>query len=241
VILILYIDVDFSPFQRYDLDEEGWDLFALALGRFVAFFLIWTNAIGDLQNAINLILCTKGCDRVLGTFQLLVVMAYPFAFVCAIVDSEDFKGALTATGILAMFLKLDETLSSILDLGLLKREIGELVHTINNPLASGVRETIMNFAIMTYTCGTFFYVWIVALGLYPVDIILWFGFTIFFFRAFYNDMKDAKSVFERIDLMDHVRSALNIDGRDSTNNGVDRSMGDDDVQKDLGEFKRSNL
>jgi len=211
VILVLYLEEDFSAFERDELVGEGWDLFSLALGRFVSYFLIWTNTIADLQNAVNLIFCTEGSDRLLGGCQLVVVLTYPFAWVCAIQSSATFKDALTATGILAMFLRLDETISSILDLGLLKREIGELVHTIENPLAPGVRETIMNIALMTYTCVTFFYVWVVALDLYPVAIVLWFGFTVFFFRAFYLDMKDSKKVLEKLELVEYVKSALHID------------------------------
>merc|ERR1719193_2246140 len=107
--------------------------------------------------------CTVGFDRFLGVFQLIVVVMYPFAWVCAIQSTITFKEALTATGILVIFLKLDETVSGILDLGILKREIGELVHTIDNPLLPGYRETIMNMTLMVYTCLSFFYVWVVAL------------------------------------------------------------------------------
>jgi len=193
IIIGLYMENDFRPFDTDPLDGDGWEKFSLALGRFVSYFLIWTSSIADLQNAINLLFCTTGSDRILGIFQLIVVVLYPFAWVCAIQDSSTFKEALTATGILAMFLKLDETVSSILDLGLLKREIGQLVHTIENPLPPGYRETIMNIALMLYTLLSFFYVWIVALACYWAAIILWIGFTIFFFRAFYLDMKSAKS------------------------------------------------
>jgi len=198
IILILYIEEDFRPFDRDPLDEEGWDLFSLALGRFVSYFLIWTNTVADLQNAINLAFCTCGCDRLLGVFQLIVVISYPFAWVCAIQSSSTFKEALTATGILAMFLKLDETVSSVLELGLLKREIGDIVHTINNPLPPGFREAIMNISLMVYTCGSFFYVWYVSLDLYPLAIILFIGFNVFFFRAFYLDMQDARELIEEV-------------------------------------------
>jgi len=194
IIIGLYMENDFRPFDKDPLDGDGWEMFSLALGRFVSYFLIWTSSIADLQNAINLMFCTTGWDRLLGIFQLIVVLLYPFAYVCAIQASTDFKGALTSTGILAMFLKLDETVSSILDLGLLKREIGQLVHTIENPLPPGYRETIMNISLMLYTCLSFFYVWIVALDLYIVAIVLWIGFTVFFFRAFYLDMKEAKAL-----------------------------------------------
>jgi len=194
IIIGLYMEGDLRPFDREPLCCDWWEMFSLALGRFVSYFLIWTNTIADLQNAINLIFCTTGTDRILGGFQLIVVLLYPFAWVCAIQASTSFKEALTATGILAMFLKLDETVSSILDLGLLKREIGQLVHTIENPLPAGYRETIMNISLMTYTCLSFVYVWIVALDCYYIAIILWIGFTVFFFRAFYLDMKAAKSM-----------------------------------------------
>jgi len=197
IIIGLYMESDFRPFDIEPLEgDDDWETFSLALGRFVSYFLIWTSSIADLQNAINLMFCTMGYDRLLGMFQLIVVMLYPFAWVCAIQASSTFKEALTATGILAMFLKLDETVSSILDLGLLKREIGQLVHTIENPLPPGYRETIMNISLMLYTCLGFFYVWIVALDLYFVAIILWIGFTLFFFRAFYLDMKEAKTLRE---------------------------------------------
>jgi len=197
IIIGLYMENDFRPFDIDPLEGDGWEMFSLALGRFVSYFLIWTNTIADLQNAINLMFCTTGTDRILGAFQLIVVLLYPFAWVCAIQSSSTFKEALTATGILAMFLKLDETVSSILDLGLLKREIGALVHTIENPLPPGYRETIMNVTLMLYTCLGFFYVWVVALDCYFIAIILWFGFTVFFFRAFYLDMKEAKG-FQKI-------------------------------------------
>jgi len=192
VIIVLYMENDFRPFTVEPLEGNGWEQFTLALGRFVSYFLIWTNAIADLQNAINLMFCTKGSDRILGAFQLIVVLMYPLAWVCAIQVSTDFKEALTATGILAMFLKLDETVSSILELGLLKREIGELVHTIQNPLPPGYRETIMNISQLLYTCITFIYVWVVTLDCYFLAIFLWAGFTLSFFRAFYIDMKAAK-------------------------------------------------
>merc|ERR550534_380331 len=194
IIIGLYMENDFRPFDIDPLEGDGWEMFSLALGRFVSYFLIWTSTIADLQNAINLIFCTMGTDRILGGFQLIVVILYPFAFVCAIQSSSTFKEALTSTGILAMFLKLDETVSSILDLGLLKREIGQLVHTIENPLPPGIRETIMNIALMTYTILSFFYIWVVALDCYFIAIILWVGFTVFFFRAFYLDMKEAKAM-----------------------------------------------
>jgi len=192
VILILYMEQDFKPFDNDPLTGDAWEQFTLALGRFVSYFLIWSNAIADLQNAINLTFCTFGTDRILGMLQLLVVLIYPFAWVCAIHSSETFKQALTSTGILAMFLRLDETLSSVLDLGLLKREIGELVHTIENPLPAGYRETLMNITLMLYTCLSFVYIWAVTLSFYPVAVILWIGFTIFFFKAFYSDMIEAK-------------------------------------------------
>jgi len=198
IILILYTVEDFRPFERDILDEEGWDLFSLALGRFVSYFLIWTITVADLQNAINLSFCTSGYDRMLGVFQLIVVLSYPFAWVCAIQSSSTFMEALTATGILAMFLKLDETVSSVLELGLLKREIGDIVHTINNPLPPGVREAIMNISLIVYTCGTFLYIWYVSLDFYPVAIILFIGFNVFFFRAVYLDMQDARELIEDV-------------------------------------------
>jgi len=228
IIIGLYMENDFRPFDIDPLDgDDQWEKFSLALGRFVSYFLIWTNTIADLQNAINLIFCTMGTDRLLGTFQLIVVILYPFAWVCAIQNSENFKQALTATGILAMFLKLDETVSSILDLGLLKREIGELVHTIDNPLPHGCRETIMNIALMLYTCLSFFYIWVVALDCYFVAIILWFGFTIFFFRAFYLDMKSAKSL-EKI--KDTVKDLFNVPSA-----SVEKDV---DVSDDEPKFRR---
>merc|ERR1719233_1283982 len=208
IIIALYMEGDFRPFEVSPLCCDAWEMFSLALGRFVSYFLIWTSSIADLQNAINLLFCTMGTDRILGGFQLIVVLLYPFAWVCAIQESANFKEALTSTGILAMFLKLDETVSSILDLGLLKREIGELVHTIENPLPDGCRETIMNIALMLYTCLSFFYIWVVTLDLYFVAIILWIGFTVFFFRAFYLDMIAAKSM-EKI--KDTVKDIFHIE------------------------------
>jgi len=214
VVIILYIYQDCRPFKKANLDEKGWDLFSLALGRFVAYFLIWTNSVADLQNAMNLLFCTHGSDRILGGFQLIIVLACPFAFVCVIQSSENFKEALTFTGILAMFIKLDEIVSSVLDLGLLKREIGELVHTIENPFPPGVRELIMNGALMTYTCATFFYVWYIALDMYPVAVILWIGFTLFFSRAFYLDMKSSEEVILNSDLGRSLKSLLGNDHDD---------------------------
>jgi len=208
IIIALYMEGDFRPFDIEPLCCDWWEMFSLALGRFVSYFLIWTNTIADLQNAINLIFCTSGTDRILGGFQLIVVLLYPFAWVCAIQASETFKAALTSTGILAMFLKLDETVSSILDLGLLKREIGQLVHTIENPLPPGYRETIMNIVLMTYTVLSFFYIWVVALDCYPIAIVLWIGFTVFFFRAFYLDMKAAKGMEKIKGTVKHVLSEV---------------------------------
>jgi len=208
IIIALYMEGDFRPFEVSPLCCDAWEMFSLALGRFVSYFLIWTNTVADLQNAINLIFCTSGTDRILGGFQLIVVLLYPFAWVCAIQESANFKEALTSTGILAMFLKLDETVSSILDLGLLKREIGQLVHTIENPLPPGYRETIMNIALMTYTILSFFYIWVVALDCYVIAIILWVGFTVFFFRAFYLDMKEAKAMDKIKGLVKHVKNDL---------------------------------
>jgi len=217
VIIGLYTENDFRPFTIEHLEGDGWEQFTQALGRFVSYFLIWTNAIADLQNAINLMFCTKGSDRILGVFQLIVVLMYPLAWVCAIQVSTDFKEALTATGILAMFLKLDETVSSILELGLLKREIGDLVHTIPNPLPSGYRETIMNVCQMLYTCITFIYIWVVTLDCYFLAIFMWAGFTLCFFRAFYLDMKSAKGI-------DIIKSSVkNIFGKDDEEKLIDAS------------------
>jgi hypothetical protein len=196
IIICLYCASDFRPFDVLAMTGGYWAEIELVLGRFVSYFLIWTCSLADLQNAVNLLFCTTGTDRILGGFQFVVVTLYPFAWVCAIQSSTDYKQALTSTGILAMFLKLDETVSSILDLGLLKREIGQLVHTIKNPLPAGHRETIMNTTLMIYTCLSFCYVWIVALNCHWFAVILWLGFTLFFFRAFYLDMKSAKSIKE---------------------------------------------
>jgi len=214
IIISLYMNADFRPFDVEPLYGDGWEKFSLALGRFVSYFLIWTSSISDLQNATNLLFCTTGTDRILGGFQMIVVILYPFAYVCAIQSSTTFKEALTSTGILAMFLKLDETASSILDLGLLKREIGQLVHTIENPLPAGYRETIMNIVQMTYTCLSFFYIWVVALDCYFLAIILWLGFTVFFFRAFYLDMKSAKSVETIKKGVQHIKHILTGDDSD---------------------------
>jgi len=188
IIIALYMD---RPFEISPLEGDGWTEFSHALGRFISYFLIWTLAIADLQNAINLLLITPKTDKILGAFQLIVVVLYPSAYVSAIQSSSNFKEALTSTGILAMFLKLDETVTSVLDLGLMKREVGALVHSVKNPLPKGYRETVMNIVLMLYTCISFFYVWVVALDCYFVAIIFWAGFTLFFFQAFYDDMKNA--------------------------------------------------
>jgi len=197
IVLMLYFtgDVDSgNPFMPLGFRKgiSEYQKFLIALGRFVSWILISSQAMGDLQNAINILSCTYCPDKLLGLFQLIIVLTYPLAWVAAISDSETIKEALGSTGILAIFLKLDDVVCSLLELGVMKREIGALVYTIENPLPPGRRETIMNLSIFTYAIGYWLYVWWVAMDFYWAALILWCISLFFFFRAFFTDLTDSE-------------------------------------------------
>jgi len=196
MILVLYmhephhfLDVKLSP-----LVDEKLIAMHVVLGRFISYFVVWVNAVDDLQNGVNLFLCTSGYMRILGFFHLFLVTMYPIVWVSTIRRTKTFTEALTQTGIMALFMQLDEHISSVMDLGIMKREVGEIVHTINNPLKPGLRETIMISILMVYTLVTFFYVWFTVLDTYLFPAIVWIVFALCIFRTFYLDMYDAKEM-----------------------------------------------
>jgi len=182
-----FLDVKLSP-----LLDSKWIAMQVVLGRFISYFVIWVNSVDDLQNGMNIFLCTSGYTRILGIFHLILVMLYPLVWVSTIKRTKTFTQSLTQTGIMALFMQLDEHISSVMDLGIMKREIGELVHTINNPLKLGLRETIMIAVIVAYTLITFLYVWFMLLDTYIFPAIVWILFSLCIFKTFYLDMYDAK-------------------------------------------------
>jgi len=196
MILVLYMN---EPYQFLDvklspLVDRKFIAMQVVLGRFISYFVVWVNAVDDLQNGVNLSLCMSGYMRILGFFHLFLVTMYPIVWVSTIKRTKTFTQALTQTGIMALFMQLDEHISSVMDLGIMKREIGEMVHTINNPLKPGLRETIMISILMAYTLITFFYVWFTVLDTYLFPAIVWIMFALCIFRTFYLDMYDAKEM-----------------------------------------------